>query len=336
MEKQKQVIGIDVSKNTLAVCLGSKRSNGTIHYKKSETVKNSLEGFKRIDEMVSHHLEDSENTWYVMEATGVYYETLAYYLFEHNKNVCVLLPNKTKHYAKSLVIKSKTDKIDAKMLVSIGLERSLQKWNVPTPLMSELKELTREYRNNKSKTAQIKNQIHAKEHAFKASKSSLKRLNAQVKFYEKQLKEIERELKTIVQKNELLRDKIKNIETIPAVSFLTILSVVSETNGFALIENAKQLVSYAGMDIMHNESGTITKKTKISKKGNRFIRSAMHMPALCAIQYNEDLKSFYLKLIERKQVKKIGVTAVSRKLLILIFTLWKNDTEYVNNYKMAA
>ena len=32
--------------------------------------------------------------------------------------------------------------------------------------------------------------------------------------------------------------------------------------------------------------------------------------------------------------KKLVLIAVARKLLLLIYTLWKNDTEYIPNYSM--
>ena len=51
-----------------------------------------------------------------MEATGVYYERLAYHLHKINQQVNVVLPNTCKHYFKSLNIKSKTDENDAKVL----------------------------------------------------------------------------------------------------------------------------------------------------------------------------------------------------------------------------
>lgn len=57
------------------------------------------------------------------------------------------------------------------------------------------------------------------------------------------------------------------------------------------------------------------------------------MPALSACRINKRLKEIYVKLCIRKGYKKTGVIAVTRKLLILIYTLWKNNTEYNPNYQ---
>jgi transposase len=65
---------------------------------------------------------------FTMEATGVYYEGLAFFLYEKEYALHVVLPNYAKKYAESLGIKSKTDKLDAKALAQMGLERELRLW----------------------------------------------------------------------------------------------------------------------------------------------------------------------------------------------------------------
>lgn len=109
------------------------------------------------------------------------------------------------------------------------------------------------------------------------------------------------------------------------MSFITVICIVAENNAFALITNTRQLVSYAGLDIQQNQSGNRIGKTRISKKGNSFIRYALYMPALCASRFNPIMKDFYNNLKDRKPAKKIAVTAVARKLLILMYILWKNE-----------
>jgi transposase len=265
---------------------------------------------------------------FVMEATGVYYENLAYWLDSKGEKLSVLLPNKVKHYAKSLNLKTKTDGVDAQLLSRLGLERKLKLWTIPSKIMREIKFLSREYREDKEKLVIIKNQLHAKEHAHGCPASIIKRLKKQIAVLEAQLLETEAELRVAAMSDSLLNDKIAKINTIPGISFMTTISILAETNAFALVENAKQLVSYAGLDIQHNQSGTKEGKTKISKKGNSYIRNALYMPALCASRHNPNLKSFYHRLIEKKPAKKIGITAVARKLLILTYILWKNDTEF--------
>jgi transposase len=335
MKTQRQCIGIDVSKDSLECCLGSMNSDQNENFSKSKSFNNTSEGFQQMLQWVDS-LRSSQNVFFVMEATGVYYENLAYWLDTKGEQLSVLLPSKTKYFTKSLNVKTKTDAVDAKVLSKIGLERKLDPWKMPSNMMRQIKFLARELREVKAKLVIIKNQLHAKNHSHDCPETIAKRLKKQIALLETQLLEIEAELRIAAMSDTAFYDKINRLQTIPGVSFITTICILAETNAFALVNNAKQLVSYAGLDIQFNQSGNKSGKTKISKKGNSFIRNALYMPALCSSRYNPTMKEFYLRLVEKKPAKKIAVTAVARKLLILIYTLWKNESEFEFNYKKVG
>ena len=121
--------------------------------------------------------------------------------------------------------------------------------------------------------------------------------------------------------------------TIKGLGILTIATILAETLGFQHVKSIKQLVSYAGYDVVQRESGTSIKgKTRISKKGNRYIRKALYFPAMVACRFNDNLKQNYLRIIETKPSKMVGQVAIQRKLLVLIYSLWKKDEVYDINY----
>jgi transposase len=331
MKILKQSIGIDVSKDSLACCIGSLSADGSESFSKTKTFVNAAGGFLELTKWVSTLRTDQE-VLFVMEATGVYYENLAYYLDQCNEKVSVLLPNKAKHFAGSLNVKTKTDSVDAQLLARFGLERKLDHWKISSKIMLEIKFLTREYREAKAKLVVIKNQLHAKNHSHGCPESVELRLKIQIDLLEKQLIEIEAEVKALIKTDNDLDHRITKLNTIPGIGFMTITTLLAETNCFALVKNAKQLASYAGLDIRHNQSGIKENKTRISKKGNSFIRNALYMPALCAGRHNPAFKSFYSRLCDKKPAKKIAVTAVARKLLILVYVLWKNETSFNADY----
>lgn len=331
MKIEKKCIGIDISKNLLDCCIGTTNDYQQQAFSKVKEFSNCEKGFNKLISWVDKY-DTCKDVHYIMEATGIYYENLAYWLYEKGLNVSVLLPNKVNHFAKSHNIKTKTDWVDAQIISKMGIERNLQHWTVPSKIMREIKYLARDYRELKAKITCTKNQLHAKTHGYQCPQSIERRLKKQIKVLESMLLDVEAELRVLVMSDSSLSEKIERLETIPGVSFMTVICVLGETNAFALVQNAKQLVSYCGLDIRHNQSGIKQGKTRISKKGNSFIRHALYMPALCASIHNPTLQSFYSRLAERKPAKKMAVTAVARKLLILIYVLWKNQTEYDPNY----
>ncbi|GHT18598.1 IS110 family transposase [Bacteroidia bacterium] len=269
-----------------------------------------------------------------MEATGVYYEGLAYFLFAKKADfrVFIVLPNQSKAYGKSLGIKSKTDRIDAKILAQMGLERALRLWKPISPELLVLKQFTRE-RNTlvRSKTTAA-NHLHAITHQGKPNKSSIGRTERHIKFLNKQIKEIEKEIKLFVNQDVELNRKLEFLTSIPGVGLLTAATTVAETNRFASINSIKQLTSYAGLDVKLAESGTWRGKNRISKCGNSHIRKALYMPSLSNIVYDKINRKCYERIQENNKLPMIALVAVERKMLGLMYTLWKNETMYDVNY----
>ncbi|CAN5604501.1 IS110 family transposase [soil metagenome] len=330
MKLIKKVTGIDISMDSMTVCFGTIDDNLDKKISKSFTFSNDLKGFKKLINSIDHidALRSDKNDiplWFVVEATGVYYERLAYFLSENNFQVSVILPNKSKNFFKTLENKSKTDSLDAAALTQYGLEKTLKAWKAPQKIYKQLKELTRELHSLIEMRTQLKNRLHAKKHSYEADEQIIKRLNQQIRFFSNQMDQIEQQIKDLVRSDKDLNARIKKIITAKGIGFKTAVSVISETNGFDLIQNQRQLTSYAGYDPRHQQSGTYKGKTPISKKGNKFLRNAVYLPALSAARFNENLKALYKRLCISKNNKKVALVAVARKLLILIYTLWKKD-----------
>ncbi len=323
----KQVVGIDISKQKIDATICLVDANGKRSFINTECYENNKRGFRKLISWVRKHCKKYIPTRYIMEATGVYYENLAYFLHELKQDVVVVLPNKVKNYARCLNIKTKTDKIDSKIISQMGSEQELDLWQPALPIYRNLRSLTRMHYNLKAQLLVFNNQLEALENSYDEGlsfiiKSTRKLISAIEKQIECCLTEIER----VVASNQYISERVRNIQTIKGVGFLTAIIVISETLGFANIESCKQLVSYAGLDVIERQSGSSVKgKTRISKKGNSRIRGALFIPAMSASQYNTKLKEFYERINSRKETKKPGIIAVERKLLILIYTLWKNN-----------
>ena len=108
---------------------------------------------------------------------------------------------------------------------------------------------------------------------------------------------------------------------------------MGETNGFDLIRNKRQLTSYAGLDVREKQSGTSVKgKPSISKKGNKHLRKAMHLPALTAIRHDQRCKTIFIRLVSKHGIKMKAVVAVQRKLLEMTYTIFITRKAYDKEY----
>jgi transposase len=329
----KQSVGIDVAQKELVVTFGRMYDDFSIEMHAYNVFKNNDPGIKAMVKWVKKLSISELSVQFVMEATGVYHQKLAYYLDENAYKVSVVLPNKISNFFRTLEVKTINDKTASEAIARFGLERVLDQWKRPSELYKKLQQLTRERNQLVSERVVIKNQLHAEQNEAHPNVSSIKRFKARMKFINQQEKEVKQEIDTIVKSNKTLKEEIDRITTITGVGQLTAVIVLAETNGFELIRNKKQLTSYAGLDVREKTSGTSVKgKPRISKKGNRNLRSAMHLPALSAIKHNEKFKGIYARLVSKDGIKMKGVVAVQRKILELIYVLHKNKTVYQLDY----
>lgn len=334
MSKNKQCVGIDIAKSSFTACICFSREDGSLGYSEPRTFKNQKTGFNQLVRWVRKKCTKDSELVFLMEATGVYYESIAYHLYALKQKVHVVLPNTSKHYFSSLNIKTKTDKVDAKVLSRFGVERNHKLWQAPNPKLQELRNFTRYYVQLQEQKTELNNIKLSKQDAHQVEKFILQSNQKLITLIDKQIALCKSKVKDLVNSDEQLKNKTEKVMTIKGVGLMTVATVVAETLGFEQVKNVKQLVSYAGYDVVQRESGSSIKgKTRISKKGNRYIRNTLYFPAMVACRFNPELKQTYERIIQKKPSKMIGQVAIQRKLLILIYTLWKNNTEFVSGYK---
>ncbi|MCK0158966.1 IS110 family transposase [Cellulophaga sp. F20128] len=329
MEKiLKQCLGIDVSKLNLSLSLGYLTDKLVKEFMIHSDVSNDLSGYKELLKWLNKSVDDSVNLLVVVEATGVYHQGIAHYLYVQGYSVCVMQSGRVKRYAQSLDQRSKTDALDSKMLSMLGLERELRLWHPPSEELQELKMLSRERSSLlKDKTVETNRQSAIVSGVY-IDKRAVKRHQQRLKLLNTQIVSIEEEMRELISDNEVLKMKFSFLESIPGISFISVATIIGETLGFESIVNGKQLTSYAGYDVVLRESGNFKGKTRISKKGNSHIRAALHMPSMTCVRCNPTLKQFYVRLKPKKAKPLVALIAVQRKLLILMFTLWKNEEIY--------
>ncbi|MBD0288326.1 MAG: IS110 family transposase [Flavisolibacter sp.] len=328
-----QVAGIDVAKDELVVSFSQKTADGIIEHVSSKVFKNHPKGFQELLLWSGKLFDAALPVSFVMEATGVYHEALAYFLDEACCKVCIILPNKISNYFKTLEIKTINDKTSAQTIARFALERKLEYWVKPSPVFRTLKQLCREREQLVAQRSLIKNQLHAEKTQGFPNEASIRRMKERIGLFNKQEQQIKHELMRLIAADPVLKQQIENICSIRGVGILTAITVLAETNGFELIRNKKQLVSYCGLDVQEKQSGTSVKgKPKLSKKGNRNLRKAMHFPALTAIRHDERMKAVFIRLVSRHGIKMKAIAAVQRKLLELIYIIWKTGRKYDPEY----
>ena len=231
----KQIVGIDVAQKDLVVCLGRMYDDWSPELCPSKRFVNTEKGMQALVLWSKKQTDQQVPVRFVMEATGVYHEALAYFLDEKNYDLSIVLPNKISNYMRTLDVKTITDSTAAQAITMFGLERKLDSWKRPKEIYRKLRQLTRERDQLVDERTTVKNQLHAEQTEAFPNKTTEKRIKDRIKMLDKQEKEIMDEVATMVAQDRDLQKMIILICTLPGIGLLTAAIVLAETNGFDLI-----------------------------------------------------------------------------------------------------
>ena len=234
----KYSVGLDVSSKKINGCISLIDNNQKVTVKSSIVFNNDLKGFKSFEDWMIKHRRELEIPLVIcMEATGIYHENCALYLFERNYRVSIILPNKAKKYLEAIGLKSKNDSIDAKGLSQMGAEQCLEQWEPFGKYFYELRLYTRQNQNLQELKTVISSQLHALKQAMYTNQIVIEQLESTIVLFDLQLKELEKIGKLRI----LTDDVIGKVESysFPEGEFNMVMPPLSK-NGYAYgIDNMK-------------------------------------------------------------------------------------------------
>lgn len=323
----KLYVGIDVAKDKFDV-------NYTVDGQKffgystfTNDKKNIKKFFKQSEKFQQKY--SCEIIHFCMEATGIYHCELCEYLQNSAHIVSVVNPVRTKSFSKSLMLRTKNDKVDSYML---SLYAFLH--NPPyTPKLPEsikkFRSLVR-YRETLSETrtqeiARLKSTLD----------SDVKKLIwKQILCVEKRTRETISKIQNLIKNDEFLSTQIKLLKTVDCVGDKVAWVMLAEFK-FECIEDIspKAMVAHAGLSPKEHSSGSsINTRSHISRMGNSNLRKILFLPALGCIKNPNYFTNIYQRLIENGKPKKVAITAVMRKILLTSMGVLKNQQPFDPNW----
>lgn len=330
----KYSVGLDISSGDIHCCLSCIDSLQKVTVKSSRKIPNTVKGFKDLVEWIGRNRKEKGIPLVIcMEATGVYYENCALFLHNQGYTVSVILPSHAKKYLQSCGQKSKNDKIDARGLSRMGAEKALGPWQPMGEYFYQLRELTRQNQTLNELRTVAMNRLHAARAGMYQNKETIRQTKKLIDLLEQQLEESDRHIFDHIASSAAVAEKVGNICKMKGLGIKTVATVIAETNGFVLFGNARQLASFSGYDVVENQSGNHTGKTRISKKGNSHIRRILYMPALVAVTRKvKPFLNLYERTLAKHGIKMKSYVAVQKKMLTIIYALWKKNEAFEENY----
>ena len=315
-------VGVDVSARRLDVA--AQRGDGELARREFA---NTAQGHQRVIRWVTKRGAQAR---VVLEATGVYSHDLALALAQApGVEVMVANPRATHAFAAACMQRTRTDLTMASVLQTYAARMPFVRWEAPPAAARALQALARRMAALTAEQTREKNRLHAARARATTPRAIVTDLQANLRHLTRRLQALAREAQTLIATDPPLARAAARLTSIPGVALTSAIYLLGELLTLPRDMTVRQWVAHAGLDVRVVQSGTsVHRAPRMSKMGNAYLRRALYMPALVAVQRQANVRAFYDQLCARHKAPPQAVVAVMRKLLHAIYGMLKTDTDF--------
>ena len=265
-----------------------------------------------------------------LESTGNYGLDLALDLNRcKGVEVMVANPRIVRRFAEALMRRNKTDEIDGDVLEQFVQRMPFRRWQPPQPSAMELRAISRRIKTLTDASTMEKNRLHAAK-ASRAIPQIVRRdIQDSIATHQKAIRKLTTQALNLIGENLELKRKFALLLTATGIARKSAIPLLGELAVLPNDMDARQKVAHAGLDPRLEKSGTsVQKKPRITGVGNKYLKSALFMPAMAARRHDPNLKAFGDRL-QAKGLKPIQViVALMRKILVGLSGMLRNNQPY--------
>jgi transposase len=315
-------VGIDVSAKTFTAIIDHEGRRT-----EAFDLPNDAKGHKKLIRMATTKGFQAK---VVLEATGVYSLDLALALHRAKRvEVMVANPRAIGQFAGAYLRRSKTDSIDANIIVEFCIRMEFEPWTAPEPHTFDLRAISRRIEGIIKMATQEKNRLHAATSFDEMSEIVRNDIRVNIRHLERRAERMREQARELIAQHPELERAFLHITSVKGIAEAAGIQILAELAVLPDDMDVRQWVAHAGLDPRVFQSGTsVNKPARISRQGNVHIRRALFMPSLVAVQHEPNVKAFYAKLLGRGKTKMQANVAVMRKLLHAIYGMLKHDRDF--------
>ena len=319
MQTAKKIVGIDVGKGKLDICY----PNG-----QKETVRNIKSCRTKVIKKAA-----KLGAFIAFEATGPYEEPLADECLARSVRAVRLDAWKTRRFAESQGRIEKTDAIDCEMIRDYAASLKDEKLHFVKPRSEAQKRLKKAVKTRKNllkARAIIANQFEDD-----LDPETARHLRSALASLDRNIAKVEAECDSAIASDERLREldrRFREVKGVGPCLSRMMLAQCPDIGDF----NSKGIAKMCGNAPLDHESCTLKGKAK-PRRGRSDLKKALYMAAVSASRNNHILREFYQRLVANGKPRKVALTAVARRIAVLLNTIAKHpDFKPAQDPKTAA
>ena len=327
--KLQHIIGADLSKESIDLSCHQLQT----HLK----IANSASGFHQMIRWLKQQKINCSDIMIVMEHTGLYSYHIEKLLHQHQIRFTKVPALAIK---RSLgLIRGKNDRVDAQRIARYGFEKKdvLVAENKPNETIKRLQVLHSTRDHLVKHRASLKCTVKEYQKVIKQSDLIIQSQLALIKNFTQQITKIEAEIARLIKIDQVVNQNFQLLTSIKCVGTVVATSVIIKTGNFTKFANARKFACYCGTAPFEHSSGkSIRHKTRISHLADKEMKTLLDQSAKSAIQYDKELRKYYLRRIADGKSKMSTINIVRNKLLYRMFAVVKRQTPFIDNYPQAA
>ena len=265
-----------------------------------------------------------------LEATGTYGLDLALVLSRRRSiELMVANPRAVRQFAAALMQRNKTDLIDADVNQEFAARMPLQPWVRPSQAALELRTTSRRIASLRHMCASERNRRHAAGLTQFTPRWVLRSLDHHIRALEAQIRDLLQHALSLIRSEPSLQARYALALTAKGIGPTSAIRLLGELAYLPADMDPRQWVAHAGLAPRHHRSGSsVEKKTRVSRESNRYLRSALFMPAMAARRHDPALRAFADHLIHAGKTPLQALVAVMRKLLVGLNACFKRQQPF--------
>lgn len=324
------IIGADLSKKSIDFA-----NPQGVHIK----VSNDPPGYQELMGWIKRQKINTQQMMMVMEHTGLYSYQLEQFL---HRNQILFTKVSALAIKRSMgLVRGKSDKVDAIRIAQYGYEKrnSLVAIQPASQSLARLQWLHSTRERLVKNRAALKNAIQEYQYncLLKQNDLIIQSQSGLIRYIDRQIQKLDYEIASIVESDKDLRPNYELLQSVIGVGKVVALAVIIKTGNFTRFTNARKFACFSGTAPFEYTSGTsIRGKTRISHLADKEMKTLLDLAAKSAIQYDKELREYYLRRIEAGKSKRSTRNIVRNKIIFRMFAVINRQTPFIKNYLQTA
>ncbi len=324
-------IGIDIASATFTATISS--SPGNVVATKVE-IANSLDGYQEFLRWLTTQNINAQHVVICLEATGVYGESLCYFLAGHGYAVAVEPPLKVKRAFQQSC--HKNDTVDSRQIAEYAHRffDELTFWKPQNAIVDQIKVfLSAREQFTTQLTANV-NTLTTLQRKHTQTPVANQMYQETIEQLRENIKSIDQEIRKLIDHDPSFRQMVGLLTSIPGVGILLASNLLVLTQGFTRIISAKQLAAHAGICPYEYSSGTsVFKRPRSRRHGPSTLRKLLYLAALSVRQHHHQFEHYFLRKVAEGKSKRLVINNIANKLLKVICAIVNSKQPYIPNYR---